>query len=276
MQVFEVEDGMVVQPNCCYIIPPGYDMAFINGTLQLLEPSAPRGHRLPIDFFFRSLAQDQQELAICIVLSGTGSDGTLGLRAVKGEGGMAMVQTPESAEYDGMPRSAISTGLAEYLLPAADMPAQLMAYAVHAFGRPSSPGSVPEPKTESELKKIFVILRAQTGHDFSLYKPSTINRRIERRMAVHQIKRLDGYVKYLQQTPQEVEALFRDLLIGVTSFFRDPLAFAELEKTIIPRLFADKPSGSTLRVWICGCSTGEEAYSIAMLLQEYGDALKQS
>ncbi len=276
MQVFEVEDGVEVQPNCAYIIPPNCDMAFLNGTLQLLEPSSPRGQRLPIDFFFRSLAQDQHELAICIVLSGTGSDGTMGLRSIKGEGGMAMVQVPESTEYDGMPRSAISTGLVDYVLPAADMPAQLMAYAVHAFGRPSRPASVPEPKTESELKKIFVILRAKTSHDFSLYKPSTIQRRIERRMAVHQIKRLDGYVKYLQQTPQEVEALFRDLLIGVTNFFRDPLAFAELETTIIPRIFADKPSGSIIRVWICGCSTGEEAYSIAILLQEHVETLKQN
>ena len=276
MQVFEVVDGVEVQPNCCYIIPPGCDMAFLNGTLQLLEPSAPRGQRLPIDFFFRSLAQDQRELAICIVLSGTGSDGTMGLRAVKGEGGMAMAQIPESTEYDGMPRSAINTGLVDYVLPAADMPAQLMAYAVHAFGRPSRRDIVPEPKTESALKKIFVILRAKTSHDFSLYKPSTINRRIERRMAVHQIKRLDGYVKYLQQTPQEVEALFRDLLIGVTNFFRDPLAFAELEKTIIPRIFAGKPANSAVRVWICGCSTGEEAYSIAILLQEHQETLKQN
>ena len=276
MQVFEVEDGVTVQPNCAYIIPPNCDMAFLNGTLQLLEPVSPRGLRLPIDFFFRSLAQDQHELAICIVLSGTGSDGTLGLRAIKGEGGMAMAQNPESTEYDGMPRSAINTGLVDYVLPAADMPAQLMAYAVHAFGRPPRPAIVPEPKTESELKKIFVILLARTGHDFSQYKPSTINRRIERRMAVHQISKLDGYVKYLQQTPQEADALFRDLLIGVTNFFRDPEVFAVLEATIIPRIFIDKPSGSVIRIWICGCSTGEEAYSIAILLQEHVETLKQN
>ena len=175
MQVFEVEDGVEVQPNCAYIIPPNCDMAFLNGALHLLQPAAPRGQRLPIDYFFRSLAQDQHELAICIVLSGTGSDGTMGVRAIKGEGGMAMAQIPESTEYDGMPRSAINTGLVDYVLPAADMPAQLMAYAVHAFGKPPHPASVPEPKTENELKKVFVILRAQTGHDFSLYKPSTIH-----------------------------------------------------------------------------------------------------
>ena len=248
----------------------------LNGTLQLLEPAAPRGHRLPIDFFFRSLAQDQHERAICIVLSGTGSDGTLGVRAIKGEGGMVMAQNPESTEYDGMPRSAIATGLVDYVLPPAEMPAQLIAYVAHAFGKASLPASPPAPKAEDALKKIFLLLRAQTGHDFSQYKQSTIVRRVERRMAVHQIERLDEYVRYLQQTPAEVEALFRDLLIGVTNFFRDPEAFAALQEQAIPRLFAGKPAGAVIRVWVPGCSTGEEAYSIAILLQERMEELKQS
>ena len=276
MQVSEVEDGMAVKPNCAYIIPPNRDMAFLNGTLQLLEPFAPRGQRLPIDFFFRSLAQDQHERAICIVLSGTGSDGTLGVRTVKGEGGMAMAQNPESTEFDGMPRSAIATGLVDYILPPAEMPAQLIAYAAHAFGK--RPRLIPPsaPKSEDGLKKVFILLRAQTGHDFSQYKQNTITRRIERRMAVHQIERLDGYVRYLQQTPAEVEALFRDLLIGVTNFFRDPEAFAALEAQVIPQLFARKPSGGLIRVWVPGCSTGEEAYSISILLQERMETLKQS
>jgi two-component system CheB/CheR fusion protein len=276
MQVFEVEDGMVVQPNCAYIIPPNHDMAFLNGTLQLLEPSSPRGHRLPIDFFFRSLAQDQRERAVCIVLSGTGSDGTLGVRAVKGEGGMAMAQNPESTEYDGMPRSAIATGLVDYVLPPAEMPAQLIAYVAHAFGNMPRLVFPPPPHAESMLKKVFLLLRAQTNHDFSRYKQNTIVRRIERRMAVHQIGELDGYIKYLQQTPAEVEALFRDLLIGVTSFFRDPEAFAALEEQAIPRLFAGKVAGAVIRVWVPGCSTGEEAYSIAILLQEHLEKLKQN
>ena len=232
--------------------------------------------RLPIDFFFRSLAQDQRERAICIVLSGTGSDGTLGVRAIKGEGGMVMAQNPESTEYDGMPRSAIATGLVDYVLPPAEMPAQLIAYVAHAFGKTSRPVSPPAPKAEDALKKIFLLLRAQTGHDFSQYKQSTIVRRVERRMAVHQIERLDEYVRYLQQTPAEVEALFRDLLIGVTSFFRDPEAFEALQEQVIPRLFAGKPAGAVIRVWVPGCSTGEEAYSIAILLQERMEALKQS
>ena len=274
MQVFEVEDGMRVLPNCAYIIPPNCDMAFINGTLQLMEPSAPRGQRLPINFFFRSLAHDQHERAICVVLSGTGSDGTLGLRAVKSEGGMVMVQNPSTTEYDGMPRSAIATGLADYELPPAEMPAQIINYVNHAFSRPPQSGAV--PRAASALNKIFIILRNQIGHDFSLYKPSTIHRRIERRMVVHQIETIGGYVSFLQQTRAEVDALFRDLLINVTSFFRDPDAFKVLEDQVIPRLLVGKPPGGVLRVWSAGGSTGEEAYSIAILIAEQIEALKQS
>ncbi len=275
MQVFEVEDGMPVRVNCAYIIPPNHDMAFLNGTLQLLEPSEPRGRRLPIDFFFRSLAQDQHQLAIGIVLSGTGSDGTLGVRAIKGEAGMVMVQSPESTEFDGMPRSAIATGLVDWVLPPAAMPAQLTAYVAHAFGKHSALIAELTPTNENALKKIFILLRAQTGHDLSQYKTSTINRRIVRRMAVHQLESIDDYVRYLQKTPAEVDALFRDLLIGVTSFFRDPQAFQRLEEQVIPQLFDNNPPGSVIRVWSTGCSTGEEAYSIAILLQERMAALKQ-
>jgi two-component system, chemotaxis family, CheB/CheR fusion protein len=276
MKVFEVVDGMAVQVNCAYIIPPNRDMAFLNGTLQLLQPAAPRGHRLPIDFLFRSLAADLQERAIGIVLSGTGSDGTLGVRAIKGGGGMVMAQHPASCEFDGMPRSALATGLVDYELSPGEMPAQLIAYVHQAFGKPSLEGNAPvsAPQTENALKKIFVLVRAQTGHDFSQYKPSTIYRRIERRMAVHQIELIEGYVKYLQQTPVEVEALFRDFLIGVTNFFRDPDAFDMLAEQAIPKLFDSKPAGSVIRVWVAGCSTGEEAYSIAMLLQEQLALLK--
>ena len=280
MKVFEVQDGMVVQVNCAYIIPPNRDMACLNGTLQLLQPAAPRGHRLPIDFLFRSLAQDQHERAIGIVLSGTGSDGTLGVRAIKGDGGMVIAQIPASCEFDGMPRSALATGLVDFELAPAEMPAQLMAYVAHAFGKPPLPdadsGKATVQHTENALKKIFILLRGQTGHDFSQYKPSTIYRRIERRMAVHQIELIDRYVKFLQQTPGEVEALFRDFLIGVTNFFRDPEAFEVLAAQVIPKLFDGKLAGSTVRVWVAGCSTGEEAYSIAILLQERLEVLKAS
>lgn len=276
LKVFEVEDGMQVQINCAYIIPPNRDMAFLNGTLQLMEPSEPRGHRLPIDFLFHSLAQDQHERAIGIVLSGTGSDGTLGVRAIKSEGGMVMVQSIAASEFDGMPRSAIDTGLVDYELTPAEMPAQLIAYVEHAFRRPVGLSTSPTALNENSLKKIFVLLRTQTSHDFSQYKPSTICRRIERRMAVHQIDKIEAYVKYLQQMPAEIEALFRDLLIGVTNFFRDSDAFEVLEQLIIPKLFEGKQAGTVIRAWSTGCSTGEEAYSIAILLQERLEALKQN
>ena len=276
MQVFEVTDGITVKLNCIYIIPPGYDMAFLNGKLQLLDPVAPRGQHLPIDLFFRSLAQDLHERAIGVVLSGTGSDGTLGLRAIKSEGGLAIVQKPESAEHDGMPRSAVNTGLIDYVLPVAEMPARLMAYAAHAFGKTARPEPLMPVNTENALKKIYILLRSHTGHDFSLYKQNTINRRIERRMAVHQIDQLDKYVQYLQQNTDEVKALFNDLLIGVTNFFRDPEVFKMLEEKVIPAIFAGKPEGANVRVWVAGCSTGEEAYSIAMLLQEEMEELKKS
>ena len=276
MQVFEVEDGMEVKANCAYIIPPNRDMAFLKGTLQLLEPSAPRGQRLPIDFFFRSLAKDQHEKAIGIILSGTGSDGMLGVRAIKGEGGLIMAQNPESTEYDGMPRSAISTGLVDFELPPAEMPDQLISYVSHAFGTLPRVVSDKVKGIEDSLKKIFVLLHSQTGHDFSQYKLNTIKRRIERRMAIHQIAALDKYVRYLQQDASEVETLFRDMLIGVTNFFRDPEAFKKLEEQIIPKLFAGRQAGDVIRIWSPGCATGEEAYSIAIILNEHLKLLQKS
>jgi len=275
MHVFEVEDGMTVHSNCVYIIPPNCDMALQNGTLQLIEPCSPHGQRLPVDFFFRSLAQDQHEWAIGIVLSGTASDGTLGLTAIKSEGGLVMAQSPDSAEFDGMPRSAIATGLMDYELPPAEMPAKLLAYATHAFRNRTRLTVAPTGaiKALSSLKKIFVLLRSFTGHDFSQYKPSTISRRIERRMAVQEIETIENYVRYLQQCPAEGMVLFRELLIGVTHFFRDAEVFQLLEEQGIPKLFEGKPPGSSIRVWSVGCSTGEEAYSLAILLQEQMEAL---
>jgi len=276
MQVYEVEDGMEVKPSCAYIIPPNRDMAVLRGKLQLLEPSTPRGVRLPIDFFFRSLAADQRDGAICIVLSGTGSDGTLGLRAVKAEGGMAMVQSPETTEFDSMPRNAIATGLVDYVLPPAKMPENLIAYVNQIFGRKIKPPIAPPQKSEDTLAKICVLLRVRTGHDFSQYKENTLNRRVERRMALHQIERPSDYLRFMQQDAAEAHALFRDLLIGVTNFFRDADAFAALQTIGIPRLFEGVPPGGPIRVWVCGCSTGEEAYSIAILIQEHLERLLQA
>lgn len=267
LPVQEVEDGMLLQPDHVYVIPPDRDMACQNGRLQLLEPSAKRGHRQPIDFFFRSLALDLGERAVAIVLSGTGSDGSHGLRDIKTHGGLVLVQSPDSAEFDGMPRAALATGVVDFEMLASEMAGKLLAYARHGGARlRPSEGS---GKQESELRKIFALLRAQTGHDFSNYKPTTICRRIDRRMAVHQIETVEAYARYLQQSPTEVEALFRDLLIGVTNFFRDPEAFQALAQQGVPSLFEGKAPGSVIRVWVAGCSTGEEAYSLAMLLLEH-------
>ena len=287
MRVFEVKDDMQVEINCVYIIPPNRDMGFLNGTLQLLEPTTTRGLRLPIDYLFRSLAQDQGARAIGVVLSGTGCDGTMGLRAIKGEGGMVIAQTLDSCAFDGMPRSAIATGLVDFTLAPRDMPAQLISYAERVFGKPmrrvsgvsvqnADHNSLVWQGKQEVLKKIFILLRTQTGHDFSQYKPSTICRRIERRMAVHQILNSDDYLKYLQHAPTEIDALFRDLLIGVTCFFRDPESFAALEQQVIPKLFNNKPPGAAIRVWCSGCSTGEEGYSIAILLLEQMEKLQQN
>lgn len=271
LEVLDVEDGMRVKPNCVYVIPPARDLALLNGKLQLLEPTAARGLRLPIDFFFRSLAQEKKELAIGVVLAGTGSDGAVGVRDIKGAGGMVMAQTPASTDFDGMPRSAIATGAVDFTLPPAEMAAQLVAYVAH-----HGPGAAvePVPYTDSTTQSIMVLLRAQTGHDFSQYKTSTVHRRIERRMAVHQVRSIRDYLKYLQRTPTEVDALFRDLLIGVTSFFRDEVAWKAMEEEI-PALCATMAEGSIVRCWVPGCSTGEEAYSLAMLLAEYFEASKR-
>lgn len=274
MQVFEVEDGMQVKPNCIYIIPPNHDMALLNGALQLMEPSAARGHRLPIDFFFNSLAQDQQEHAIGIVLSGTGRDGTEGIKAIKKANGLVIAQAADTAEFNGMPNSAIQTGLVDYELAPDEMPDLLIAYTSNDFHTPSSID--PLHNNDNDLKKIFVLLRAKSGHDFSLYKPSTIKRRIKRRMAVNQIDTLSEYVKYLDETSAEQTALFKDMLIGVTNFFRDSDAFEFLQKSIVPKLFKDDPANGPIRIWVAGCSTGEEAYSIAIVIKEAMLKLKQS
>ena len=276
MQVFAAKERMIVQPNCAYIIPPNRDMALEKGALRLSKPTAPRGQRLPIDFFFASLAREQNKRAIAIILSGTGSDGSLGVRAIKAEGGMVLVQSPGSTEFDGMPRAAIATGMVDYVMPPAEMPAQLLAHAGQTFGMKARPHSPSEDDTTRALSTIHTLLRAHTGHDFSHYKHNTIIRRIKRRMAVHALTSLDDYVHLAQQDPAEVKALFSDLLIGVTAFFRDPEVFEAFQEQAIPRLFAGKSPESAIRVWVPGCSTGEEAYSIAILIQEHLEKLKQN
>jgi two-component system CheB/CheR fusion protein len=276
MDVSEVTDGVAIKANCTYIIPPNKDMALMNGKLYLMEQTTTKGLRLSIDHFFRSLANDQHERAICILFSGTGSDGTQGLKEIKAQGGMVMVQDPESADYDGMLRSAIATGMVDFILPPDGMPAQLNAYIKYAFG--GHLPSIPQLETTDSdtLRKILFLLHSRTGHDFSQYKPNTINRRIERRMAVNQVDTLGNYLLYIQQNLLEVDTLFKELLIGVTSFFRDKEAFDALKERVIIPLLASRSSEQPLRIWIPGCSTGEEALSIGMLVQEVIDYNKQN
>jgi two-component system CheB/CheR fusion protein len=275
LQVWQVQEGMRVEPNYVYVIPPNRNLAMLQGSLYLLERESSRGLHLPIDSFFRSLAQDQGDKAVGIILSGTGSDGTLGLTAIKGEGGLTMAQDPASAGYDGMPRSAIATGLVDYVLPSEQLPGQLLAYLKQPYVQtPAAIPSLAAPAVDW-LHKIYILVRSRSGHDFSLYKQKTVARRIERRMALQQIERIEEYYRYLQQTPAEVDSLFKELLIGVTNFFRDPAAFAALEQEVMPRLFEQREPGDSLRVWVPGCATGEEAYSLAMLLRERMDTLKR-
>lgn len=274
MPVLEAQDQMEVAPNHVYVIPPNREMSIFKGALQINVPESPRGQRMPIDFFLRSLAEEQGEKAIGIILSGTGTDGTLGLRAIHGAGGVSFVQDPSTAKYDGMPASAVQSGLATYVLPADKMPEQLMAYVKSFFElkvKPPSPVSAPT----SGLNKIMQTLRSRTGHDFSLYKPSTVNRRIERRMIVHNIDDADIYARYLMEHPEEAQLLFKELLINVTSFFRDPEAFETLKKDILPKLLSQKPEDYVFRIWVVGCATGEESYSFAIILKEYMENTRQ-
>src|SRR6185369_9040741 len=220
----------------------------------------------------RSLALDQQQQSIGVILSGMGSDGTLGMRAVKEMAGLALVQDPATAKFDSMPRSVIDAGLADIVAPVDELPGKILAYLQRTPFAPK-PGAAAEEKMRSALEKILILLRAQTGHDFSQYKPNTLYRRIERRMGIHQLDKISTYVRYLQENSQELVLLFKELLIGVTSFFRDPLAWQQLREDILPAFLASRPAG-TLRAWVAGCSTGEEAYSMAMVFKEVIDKLK--
>ncbi len=264
---------MKVKPNCVYVIPPNKDLSILHGLLYLLDPVAPRGLRLPIDFFFHSLADDQRQRAVAVILSGMGSDGTLGLRAIKENAGLTLVQSPETAKFDGMPRSAISAGLADIVAPTHALPARIFAYLKHA-PRGVSLGPIPEIKSSSALSQVVILLRERTGNDFSLYKKNTIYRRIERRMSLHQIETIALYARYLRENPQELDLLFKELLIGVTNFFRDQAVWDQLIKEALPALFAEYPAGRELRAWVTACSTGEEAYSLAMAFKEALDHIK--
>ena len=266
-EVTDIEDGTEVDPGTIYLAPAGQDVYMADGALQLQEAHRHSSVHLPIDTFLRSLAQDEAEKAICIILSGTGSDGTSGVKEIKGAGGMTMVQDPGQAKYDGMPQSAIDTGMVDFILPVEQMGERLSGYLDHPYvQRRATPDM--EHALEEQLRKIFLLIRNETGNDFSHYKRSTIRRRIARRLAVHQIETLRDYIKLLHDDKDEVHNLAREMLITVTNFFRDREAFDALQKTVIEPLVEEKNPDEPIRIWVSGCATGEEAYSIAILVQE--------
>ncbi|MFA5824068.1 MAG: chemotaxis protein CheB [Thermodesulfovibrionales bacterium] len=273
MRVLQAGDGVALEPNSVYLNQPDKDVGIFNGTFQLTDPVETHRVRLPINHFFRSLSEDQGGNAICIILSGSGSDGTLGLKEIKGSGGMVMVQNPEQAQYDSMPRSAIETGLVDYVLPAEKMPKELIGYIKQPYVRGYKIGIGTEHL--DAIQKVLMLVRSRTGHDFSHYKQNTIYRRVERRMALHKITDIRTYVHYLKETPAEVDSLFKDLIIEVTSFLRDPEAFEVLDKKIIPAIVDHKKPDSAVRVWVPGCAGGEEAFSLAMLFREAMDRLNK-
>jgi two-component system CheB/CheR fusion protein len=271
MPVCQAEDGATAEPNHVYLIPPKKCLTIFNGKLLLSEWDSKTGANLPIDTFFSSLARDCRERAIGIALSGTGSDGTRGIRSIKEAGGLVMIQDEHSAKFSGMPHSAIATGLADYILPAGEMPSALLKFIRHPLL--AQPGGSQLQPTANAMQKIEELVRARTGVDFSGYKQSTVLRRLERRIGISQVENTEQYLEYLRQTPQEVAAFYNDLLISVTNFFRDREAFNRLREEVIPVMFANASKNGKIRVWVPGCATGEEAYSIAILMQEHAATL---
>lgn len=268
MPVHVAEDGASINPNNVYLIPPRQSLTIFHRQLYLTERETGLLY-LPIDIFFQSLAEDIGEKAIGVILSGTGSDGTRGIRAIKEKGGLVMVQDEQSAKFDGMPRSAIATNLVDYILPPEQMVREALNYIQHPCLTSDPIVKRSSLQDEDSLQKIFALLRSSNGVDFTYYKQNTMVRRIERRMGIKQVEKLSDYLHYLYQSPAEVNTLYREFLIGVTRFFRDPEAFTYIKSQIIPAIFASKNRGDSIRVWVAGCSTGEEAYSIAILLTEY-------
>lgn len=265
MKVLIVTDRLKIKPNCVYVIPPNTSMSILNRALHLFEPIETRGLRLPIDFFLRSLAQDQGGKSIGIILSGMGSDGSAGLKAIKENSGLVLVQDPDNAKFDSMPRSAIEAVVVDVVASAHELPAKLISLLKMV------PGSNIQQELEkdtSSLEKIIILLRSQTGNDFSQYKKTTLYRRIERRMGIHQLDTISSYVRYLRENTAELDILFKELLIGVTNFFRDAEVWEQLKNIVFPTMFDKLPHGQALRAWIPGCSTGEEAYTLAIVFKE--------
>ena len=274
MKVFQASDRLKVKPNCVYVIPPNKSMSLLNGALYLFDPVETRGLRLPIDIFFRSLAEDMLDKSVGVILSGMGSDGSLGLKAIKEKNGAVLVQEPSTAKFDGMPHSAVEAVIADIVAPANELPARLLTLMKYI---PKTKEEIElDDKSMSNLDKIFILLREKSGHDFSLYKKTTLFRRIERRKGVHQIDKISTYVRFLQENPNEVEILFKELLIGVTSFFRDAAVWDKFRDNILPLLMNEMPNGNILRAWVPGCSTGEEAFSLAIIFKEAMERIKNS
>ncbi len=266
MPVHEITELQVIQADAVYVIPPNAELTVAGGTLHLTEPSRPRGMRLPIDVLFSSLARELGEQAVGVVLSGMGADGTLGLQAIKAQGGLTVVQQPESAQFDSMPKNAIAAGCADIVALPVDMPARILGVLGVA---PPAPGDASDGPSPSTLNAILGLLRERTRHDLRLYKSNTLVRRIQRRMAVHAMATMEAYETFLRGNAQELDLLFKEMLIGVTSFFRDPEVWQELKETVLPELLAHRPPGDNLlRAWVVGCSTGEEAFSLAMIFSE--------
>ena len=274
MPVAQIDSSIRVEPNRVYVIAPDQELTIRDGVLRTDKPKAPRGHRHPVDSFFRSLAEDQGERAIAIILSGTGPNGSLGLRFVKAEGGIVLAQDPETAGFEGMPRNAIATDLVDLILPPEEMPEALLSLARHAYVR--QPTAIEEAEPEELLRLLLTIVRARTKRDFNSYRKRTLLRRIQRRMGLHRIEGLGDYVERLHDDPDEVRALAADLTINVTGFFRDPDAWQVLAQKVVAPLVRERPTRSEIRIWIAGCSTGEEAYSLAMLLTEQAEAVGKS
>jgi two-component system CheB/CheR fusion protein len=275
MQVVSAQDRTRVEPDCVYINPPGSDVSLFNGEILLTEPERGRGARYPIDHFFRSLAMDLGHKSVCVVLSGTGSDGTLGLRAIKEAGGLTIVQDPGQAKFDGMPRSAIETGLVDLVVRVEDMPRELLGYVSQPYFKAPQEGESEEKLFLDHVQKILLLVRSTTGRDFTQYKQATIRRRIRRRMAIHKIEDIKAYYRYLRENPSEVNRLFKELLILVTKFFRDPKAFEILSQKVIPDILLGRKDDEPVRVWVPACATGEEAVSIVILFEEAMESMNR-
>jgi two-component system, chemotaxis family, CheB/CheR fusion protein len=271
--VQEVKDGMRVEPNNVYVIPPNASLGIFHGVLHLM-PRGEGARHLPIDSFFKSLAEDQKGRAIGVILAGTASDGSMGLRAIKAEGGITLAQDPSTAKYDGMPRAAIAAGVVDFVLPPDKLALELAKIGEHPYVKAAKSPQPDVMEPEDQLHKVFFILRTHSGVDFIHYKHATLRRRIKRRMVLRKLDSLTDYVRYLEGHPQEVDELYQDILIHVTSFFRDPDLFEHLKLAVYSPLLKGRTADSPIRIWVPGCSTGEEAYSLAMSLLEHIDAGK--